>query len=508
MKRRSTTNRNLRVALAVAVMLFGFGQAAHAVLDAVGPINPATGFPTSFTADIVELAPCDRIDFDPILGVNNPPCPGLELVDFDGGFVQGNIEEFTYYRVESELDGPNGERFLLRMEVQGGVLPPEIVSNAIRIRLRSLTLTGDYTVTTPLPPPNDSFVINAPDLADIDEAPVGFDGVAATTPPFSGTFPGPIGPYPSNGTGFTDPVTGEIFYGDGITAAPLEAPFLGGTFTVTMPDGTLLSTNLFVVEAKVLNFVAGTVNVTGANFSRTAAGAGQVGIFATGPTIGVLSVSGTGIPTTPLTGDAFGNFFASISVPAPFTPPPVITVTDSSSTPPGQAQAQLKDIVTITSATYNTTTQTLNISATSSDQGSPLPTLSTSSFGALTGGSIIVPGLAVPPAQVTVSSSAGGADTAPVILVSAPPVPPDTVTITRANFASRRGNWNIAGRAGPNAVVTVRHGATVIGTPTANARGAWRLLVRGFTGTAPVQGDSIVADSSLNGSATRAIIVR
>lgn len=510
--RKTFLTAKSRIILAVAVMVLGFGQTAGAVLNAVGPVNPATGFPTSFTAQgfdtvaasvaDITLGPCDTINPDFLLGVNNPPCSGLALVDFNGAFVQGNIEEVSFYRIESLINLATGERFLLRMEVQGGVLPPELVSNAIRIRLRGLLQTGTYTITTPLDPPNDTFTINVPagtPIADVDDSPAGADGVAGTVPPFSGALPGPMGPFPSNGTGFTDPVTGEIFYGDGITEAALVGPFAGRAFTVQRPDGTSETNTLFSVEGKVLNVAVGAVNVTGATYSRTAAGSGLVSVFATGPTgAGVsLTASGAGIPSEIMVGDAFGNYFSPIEVPAPFTPPASVAVTQNS-TPPAVGQGLLKDLVSITSATYNTAIQRLTINAVSSDKGSPAPALTSASFGALTGGSLIVEPLAVPPAQVTVTSSAGGADTSPVSVIN---IPPDVVTITRATVTKRANvataTWAISGTGVPGAIISVTlDGAPIGASVTVGRTGLFRINARNSTVVPSAAQTNIRATSS------------
>lgn len=423
----------------VTLMALAFGQTAKADLAAVGPVDPATEFPTFFTDRAgVSLGPCDTVDPAGPLGPNNPPCSGLELVDPTGLFVAGNIAEFTYYRGEAGLSGPDGDRYLLRFEVQGGVAPPPLVANAVRVRLRSLPLEGDYVLTTPFGVV--TFTATAegvpPAIPDIDDVlPGGADGIG---PDFAGTLPGNNQCFLSNGTGFAD-ATGTYF-GDGITEAPLfrdpacgiaarpTGPLL---FRVVRPDLVALETNVFSVEGKIFSVGppppggATPLSVQRATYARTNPGFADV--FATAPAGAIVTVSGgpnLGGPHL-MTGNASGQFFAHI----PFDPdsstlPLSVTVTATADPLlPSNVIEPLRDVVTITKAEYNTTDKTLTIEAVSSDQMAPGPTLTAVGFGVLAS-ALVVSDVDAPPSEVTVTSSQGGTDTEPVNVVTTTPPPP------------------------------------------------------------------------------------
>ncbi|OGP73095.1 MAG: hypothetical protein A2V86_11115 [Deltaproteobacteria bacterium RBG_16_49_23] len=250
--------------LTAALLLIGIGQTAQADLIAVGPVNPATLFPTFFT-DIngLALGPCDVVNEDPAFpAVNGPPCGALALINWgdplipgDGpGFVAGNVEEVTFYRAEN-VAGANSR---LRIEVQGGVLPPESVINGALLRLNIPDLVdgvGNYTVTTPL----GVFIVPvvAADLIGGLNTTLVPDalGVAGTIPDFVGALPGPVQFFVPNGTG---PVG---FLGDSITPAPLTPGFgwpLAGGALVFRVDGPatplIINSTVFTVEGKVAAF--------------------------------------------------------------------------------------------------------------------------------------------------------------------------------------------------------------------------------------------------------------
>lgn len=464
---------------------------AKADLAAVGAVDLATGFPTFFTDQAgVSLGPCDTVDPDG-LGANNPPCSGLELLDPNGAFVAGNIAEFTYYRGEAGLSGPNGDRYLLRFEVQGGVAPPPLVANAVRVRLRGLTVPGIYTLTTPFGvfPFTATAEGDPPAIPDIDDVlPGGADGVG---PGFAGTLPGNNQCFLSNGTGFVD-ATGNYF-GDGITEAPLVlsvCPLPPGAallFMVVRPDGVTLETNLFSVEGKIVSVVppggATPLSVQRASYSRT--NPGFVDVFATSSPGAIVTVSGgpnLGGPH-PMTGNANGQFFAHIPVADSSVLPANVTVTATAAPLlPSSVFEPLRDVVTITKAEYNVTNTTLTIEASSSDQAAPGPTLTAVGFGVLAS-ALTVPGVLAPPAEVTVTSSAGGTDTRLVDVVSAPapPLPPT--------------GFSISGRVTTNIIGTPRPGVTM--TLTGAASGSTTTLADGtYTFTGLTNGNYTITPSS------------
>lgn len=285
----------------------------------------------------------------------------------------------------------------------------------------------------------------------------GAQGVAGDVPPFSGAFPGRVQFFLGNGNGFVNPVSGDSFLGDKFTESPLTTPpgFVlpaGGEllFRVAGPVGVgTLETPNFTVEVKIFGGVVPTpLRVPRSSYSRT--NPGRVKVWATSsPTAGLDVTGGLNLPAGPtsLVDDGAGNFFASIPVAnSSVLPPWVIVTANRGSVDPTQAETQVQsdlvDIVTITQAEYDATTQTLTINAFSSDEAVP-PTLTAVGFGNLAS-SLVVLGLAVPPPEVTVVSSAGGSDTEAVVVVasSAGPPPPNIPPV--ANDDPAVGSFTVA----------------------------------------------------------------
>ena len=220
--------RMLAIPLSTALVAGGFISTASADLARVGPINPETAFPVWFEdSTALRLQLCDEFDPDGDPD-EQPPCLP-ELVDPDGGFVGGNIEEALYYAIDGEIDTAGGV-FIRAQCVLEAAGDGETVENAALIRIRGLTVEGNYEAVTPCA----TFTFNVPnDVPLVDgefRGEIAVDGLP-TDPPFSGAL-GPNAPvqiFASNGTG----VAG--FIGDGITAAPLDGPLQpNGPTTVTV----------------------------------------------------------------------------------------------------------------------------------------------------------------------------------------------------------------------------------------------------------------------------------
>ena len=115
-------------------------------------------------------------------------------------------------------------------------------------------------------------------------------------------------------------------------------------------------------------------------YTRTATTGGFIDAFARSDPNQVIQVTGTGISTTTLKGDATGNYFGRVA----FTganPPASVNVTNTSDRPPTTVNVTVTDQVVVTKATYNSDTGHLVVAATSSDTAVP-PTLTVVGFGA------------------------------------------------------------------------------------------------------------------------------
>lgn len=77
----------------------------------------------------------------------------------------------------------------------------------------------------------------------------------------------------------------------------------------------------------------------------------------------------------------------------------------------------------------------------------------------------------------------------------------DRVTITQADYITSLKSWVLIGTAGPGATLTLKAGTSLIGTATADIRGAWKVT----SAVTPDPATNILASSSQGGSAQKAI---
>ncbi len=416
-------------------------------LVAVGPIDPAHGFPLWYKdANGLTLELC--------IDVQDPLCnfiPALDLPDPDSpvSFPDNFPVEAFWWSADALMSTNNGGRALLvlAMEAAFGGLGEvtegqQITFGRIRIRIDNLAPGETYTVTHPF------------GVEVFQDVPAGPNGIRFTEDigggpgDFTMALDSRIGPFltwdpitdaPAGYVGdplFEHPVTGSpfgtnFFRIEGLNVGDPGSPFLCSDPTLG-PDPVAttdcIETDLFIVTGKIATRFG--VGVNRATYYRSASGLGSIDVFAFSEVGQVIRVKGSGISTTEMDGDTNGRYFARIEYSSGSGPPASITLKNVSDNPPFAVTVSVTDLVTITRAIYDTVTNELAIEAQSSDMGSP-PTLTAVGFGPLTPvgttavyssvfGSVIAP-----PAEVTVESSAGGSDTVSVIIVGAgfPPMP-------------------------------------------------------------------------------------
>jgi len=419
--------KKIRLLSILIVAVFGFAQPASADLTAVGGVNEVTRFPFWFQDQAgVQLALCDVVGTE----AEAPPCPGLELIDPSGGFVAGNIEEALYYGATAEIDGPEGARllFIMAVEAAGGPIPgSETVTNAILWRLRNVP-EGTYTIEHPFGAIGN---LQPDDIGEIR----GEIAILGAPPEFGGTLLGPVQWFLPNGTRFTDPNSGEVFFGDGVTEAPIQTVpgfvvgaggFLG--FRVLRNGQVFAETRDFVVEGKVFGFgTPGFVPLTvqRSDYSRFGRLPGALVLFADSLPGAAVSVSGVGtpLPNEPVLlsdQNGAGRFSAIVSFPAGGLLPSQVRfnaslagLTDNTRT------SNLTDVVTVTLAQFTRANNRVQIRAVSSDQRLPAagrPTLRAfdqngSLLGVLGRTGVLTIVRPTAPLEITVRSSAGGAAT-------------------------------------------------------------------------------------------------
>ncbi|EHR68925.1 hypothetical protein BurJ1DRAFT_0026 [Burkholderiales bacterium JOSHI_001] len=439
-------------ATALAVM----SLAAHADLARVGPTNnpspPGHGFPLWYQdlrGAVLDLCLPDATD------------PGqaqmtacLQTASQPYTFPSLFPEEAFYFRGTSALTLPGGQKVVyvsaLEAAFASGAATAGQQITFTRLRVTAgLPEVGNYLFYHPygVHPETVDAVTGARDV-------VWSDDVGVSPGAFTGAMVSDFGPFleRADATGVaTGPLTinGAQFLSDAAPTFVTGSPFGTNYFMVCgrradgteIPLGTSLSpdgnascasTNQFTLTGRLRNLVANPVGsplaIQSATYSRDAAGThvnvgAQVArVLATQP-LPLLTAASNQTPPVRMQGpDALARYFAQGFTDPSGTLPGQISVTNSADNPPTTVQAATSDVVTIVSASYNATTQTLSAVATSSDKGFGTqlpPTMAFDGFvtTAVRGGvagdpaamTLTATGVTVPPTLVVVHSTAGGA---------------------------------------------------------------------------------------------------
>jgi hypothetical protein len=216
-----------------------------------------------------------------------------------------------------------------------------------------------------------------------------------------------VAPFLERAGGRIEQPDGDVFLGDpGETTRVVGSPLGTDYFEVAGPAGTVRN-ELFTVMGKVSTNSG--VEADAVYYSETEDGQVLVDAYATAGENDAVELSGAGLPETTMAADGTG-YFARV---AASSVPETVTITNTSDRPAAVKTVPVVDNVQVTNATYDD--GKLTVAARSSDHDAVL------SYGeqALTGGSLTVEGLRVPPVSVTVTSDGGGSDTAPVMVLGA-----------------------------------------------------------------------------------------
>jgi hypothetical protein len=196
------------------------------------------------------------------------------------------------------------------------------------------------------------------------------------------------------------------------------------------------------------------LNIQRATYSRDPVkNVTSIDVFASSAPANQLVLTGAGLPSVQMAGDATGRYFAHVEIPATAIPPASITVTNATSNPVNSVSQALIDLVNITSASFDTLTRTIKVTATSSDLVVPGPALTVDGplGGPMTAGSFTGLPLAagvLPPRTLSVQSSAGGVDSDDVVilpgLTDAKPFAPVAVADVLTTNENVAANINLA----------------------------------------------------------------
>jgi Bacterial Ig domain len=416
----------------ITLLVFSLCQNASAELAAVGPESPTNGFPSwHMDENGLALELCltsANCTFDaPILG---------NIFSLQIGFG----EKAFYWSANADLTGATGAAGSLKMALvasfsgsTSGPVPldgEQITFFQIAVGpITGLTAGSVYSVTTPFGV-LENLVADASGIISEQRQDI---GCASQPCDFTAVLRTGIGPFLKWDPGVLPAPPAGFIGNPTVTHKVIGSPFGTNIFRIEGPNAGgsgihFKQTDLFKVQGKIFTGTVPTpLIVDRSTYTRTIPG--YVDVWATSAPMATVRVSGgPNLPSLPVTmlGDGNGKFFAHIRVPNATTLPTFVTVTASN--PPNTTttvQSALVDVVTITNAEFNAGTLTLTIEASSSDQHVP-PTLTAIGFGNLIAGKIVVPGLAVPPTQVTVESSARGTDTAQVVVFGGPQASNDT----------------------------------------------------------------------------------
>lgn len=300
----------------------------------------------------------------------------------------------------------------------------QIVFGRLRVRIDGAvpgalyTFTHPYGQTAPLPADDRGRVFVT---EDIGVSPSAFEGALQShVAPFlrwtSGTAraPGeaeaPAGHIGDGDTAHT--ITGSPLIdanGNPINYVRIEGPNIADAGGPRDPDDPLnvnkVLTPLFVLQGRLAT-IAG-VEIIRAVYTRTAAGAVTIDVFAESEPGQTIVVSGVGLLDAAMQG-ANGNYFVHID--AGNVLPAEITVTNTTDPVASVKIADLTDAVVITMADYDSAAQTLTVAARSTDEGA-LPALTVSGPGLVGAPPGVLSPVAAPPAVLTVSSALGGTST-------------------------------------------------------------------------------------------------
>jgi hypothetical protein len=396
-----------------------------------GPTMAANGFPAYYRdSNGVSLEPC--------LTGDDPLCPAVAAPNttFDPAqptvFPTNFPAEFFYQLAKADFNLVDGTRLIADLNVEGGFVNlttpkqgDQMVFARIRFRDRSLP-DGTYRITHPYG--MDVFTTAAGNGINYTE----------DVSPIPGAFGEPlksrVGPF-LKWDPAVDPQAPAGYIGDpGALHAVVGSPY--GTNFVKIekqnPDSswTIIGNETqFTLQGRVA--VNSGVDVDAAVYQTAADGTGFLDVYASSDanqTITVGANAALGTNTTTMVGQGDGRYYARLALPHSVAPGTTITVTNTGDKPPTAKTVPISDLVTVTDSTYHADTQTLTVSATSSDLVNPA-TLTVPRVDALApvAGTAMtaVPGtpgaytvsfanVIAPPATVTVNSSLGGTTTEPV----------------------------------------------------------------------------------------------
>jgi hypothetical protein len=450
---KTLTHTLLRLAVALALVS---AVTAEAALQDHGPGDPVISAPIWYRdLNGLPLQMCRSTTLSP------NPAGGLFPMCFpaavDPAAFPGNIGPEAFYAdASAKLTGP-GFSMLWLGALEMAYLSPtgqpvrgqEVVFSRIRI-VMSASVPGTYKVTHPYG------VEVFPDVGTGPRAVFYTEDIVPIPGNFDAALAGRVGPFlqwdqllpgetltTTNAAGQTEQFIGDPNYDHGFIGSPFGTNYI----RVDGPVGSNLdgAGNDFmetplaaILGQKYLAPIPSPLRINRAIYSRNpASGLATVDVWASAPAAAKLILTGTDLPSVVMQGNGRNEFFGHIEVPVAALLPSGVSITNLSDNPPTTVTGGLADAVNITSATFDTFTRNLSVTATSSDLSAIPPLLAVGGpFGGLMAAGTFtsllpIPATEIPPTQVSVVSTAGGSDTDYVVILPGvpmnPPLPPVAV---------------------------------------------------------------------------------
>lgn len=371
----------------------------------VGP-TAEHGFPAWYRdSNGVRLEACTTLD-DPLCSTlpDEVPDPGSP-VSYPDNFPG----EFFYQLASAVVTGP-GVDLSVSMDLEGAWAAEDVVEGDQmvfgRVRIRDKDIAdGHYRITHPYGVDVFDAVGGINYTQDIGTSPGAFGQALASR----------IGPFlkwdPS-----VPPAAPTGYIGDpGVEHQVVGSPYDTNYVSVERrnPNGSwteLARTDLFSVQGRLAGNAG--VTVDQASYSVGADGQGFIDVHATSDAGQAIRIKDTGLGfiETRLEGDK-GQYYGRVAIDR--SPDgKSVTVSNAGDKPVSEKQAKLVDVVTVNAATYDADSDTLRVSATSSDQDETPGRLSVLGVPLEDGTASIT--TVAPPAAVTVTSDKGGKATASV----------------------------------------------------------------------------------------------
>lgn len=294
-----------------------------------------------------------------------------------------------------------------------------------RLRIRiDIAEPGDYTVIHPYGQITYTDVVPGPRAIN--------DSFDIPITAFNAQHQGRIGPFLTWDPNIA-PLAPAGYIGDGVTEHEVTGSPCGTNFFQIIPPpdvdlgnglGMPVENNLFVVSGKISTITGVTVKrSTYTQFLLN--GNGRIDVVARSAPGQTLQITGVGSRVITMIEDpGTGKYFARFSFTAAELPDPnlaSIVVTNTTDEPDTQVTSPLSDVVTVQTAKYTTTTQTLELRASSTDANSTHVITYTDQDGNVLGtansGVTFTGTFVVPPTEVTATSAAGGSQARAVVIV-------------------------------------------------------------------------------------------